>query len=464
MNRKFTWQGGIAVVETMMELFSNLSPVTVMYRGVLESCLSDERLDSVFESRSQRQYCRELTFAQCTNLMLDVVSKIRPSMNAAFQARRESIPVSVTSVYNKLNGTEPAVCEGLVRETAQTMACVIDALKGDVAGPLAGYDVRILDGNHLAGSDHRIEELRDHGAAALPGHSLVILDPQRQLIEDVVVCEDAHANQRILIPDVLKRVRPQQCWIGDTHFCTLGFLLGVCQREAYFVVRQHQQLQGRLLGQPKAVGSCDTGKLFEQPLQIESDDGQTLEIRRVTIVRDKPTQSGETEIHLLSNLPSKIRAKAIAQCYRDRWLIESAFQDVTTNLRCEINTLGYPRAALFGFCVALVLYNAFAVVKAAIHKATPGAEDSKLSTYALADEIAGMWRGLEVAVPDNHWKERFSGLLPRQLAQRLKQLARQVQLRRFTTYPWTAKGPRKEQTSGNRGNHRATYRVLAKRT
>ena len=452
------------MVESMLELFSKVSPVAVMYRGVLEGCLSDEQLNSVFESHSQHQYCRELTFAQCATLMQEVVSQIRPSVNAAFRVRAESIPVSITSVYNKLNGTDPAVCEGLVRETSRTMASVIDALNGCVPGPLAGYDVRILDGNHLAGTDHRIEELRNHGAAALPGHSLVVLNPQRRLIEDVVVCEDAHANPRTLIPHVLERVGSQQCWIGDTLFCTLGFLFGVSEREAYFVVRQHQQLQGHLLGRPKSAGRCDTGKLVEQTLRIESDGGEPLEIRRVTILRDEPTQTGETEIHLLTNLPLKVRAKAIAESYRDRWLIETAFQEVTTNLRCEINTLGYPRAALLGFCVALVLYNAFALVKAAIRAATPGAETTKLSTYALADEIAGTWRGMTIAIPDDQWKETFAGLSPKQLAQKLRQLARHVQLRRFTTYPWTPKGPRKEKTSGNRGNHRATYRVLANRT
>ncbi|MBV8432340.1 MAG: IS4 family transposase, partial [Solirubrobacterales bacterium] len=32
----------------------------------------------------------------------------------------------------------------------------------------------------------------------------------------------------------------------------------------------------------------------------------------------------------------------------------------------EINTLGYPKAALFAFCVALVSYNVLSTVKAAL--------------------------------------------------------------------------------------------------
>ena len=56
----------------------------------------------------------------------------------------------------------------------------------------------------------------------------------------------------------------------------------------------------------------------------------------------------------------------IAELYRDRWTIETAFQHLAQYLNSEINTLGYPRAALFGFCVALVSYMAMSVIKAAL--------------------------------------------------------------------------------------------------
>ena len=45
------------------------------------------------------------------------------------------------------------------------------------------------------------------------------------------------------------------------------------------------------------------------------------------------------------------------------WTVEHAFEDLALALECEINTLCYPKAALFGFCVGLVVYNLLAVVK-----------------------------------------------------------------------------------------------------
>ena len=55
--------------------------------------------------------------------------------------------------------------------------------------------------------------------------------------------------------------------------------------------------------------------------------------------------------------------------YRNRWKIETAFQKLEKHLHSEINTLGYPKAALFGFCLALVAFNLYAVVMAALRSA-----------------------------------------------------------------------------------------------
>ena len=101
---------------------------------------------------------------------------------------------------------------------------------------------------------------------------------------------------------------------------------------------------------------------------------------------------------MLNNLPAaKANAVVVADLYRDRWLLETAFLHLTKSLNCEINTLGYPKAALFGFCMALAAYNMLAVTRAAM-RATWGAEagDENISTYYLADEIAGIHRGMMI--------------------------------------------------------------------
>jgi hypothetical protein len=64
---------------------------------------------------------------------------------------------------------EPAVPAAVVRETADRARELIAAAEGFLPEPIPGYSARILDGNVLAGTDHRIEELRSTRAATLPG-------------------------------------------------------------------------------------------------------------------------------------------------------------------------------------------------------------------------------------------------------------------------------------------------------
>ena len=165
------------VFDQIFQPFLEASPVSVMFRGTLENVLSSERLDRLFAATAHKQYLHELTFSTCVELLGLVVTQIRPSLNAAYRARRERIGVSVQSLYQKLAGIEPAVSEALVQETARDLAIIVERMKAVLPGPLPGYEVRIVDGNHLESTHHRLKELRQVGDAALPGHTLAVLNP-----------------------------------------------------------------------------------------------------------------------------------------------------------------------------------------------------------------------------------------------------------------------------------------------
>jgi IS4 transposase len=466
------------VLDEVFGPFIEQSPVSVMFRGTLENVLSADRLDCLFQQTAQKQYCRGLAFSTCTELLGLVVTQIRPSVNAAYRARQEEIAISVQAVYQKLAGIEPNVSETLVRETALDFSEIVDALKARLPGPLPGYEVRIVDGNHLQGTDHRLKELRRIGDAALPGHTLAILNPHRELIEDVVVCQDGHANQKRLFHKVLEKVERRQCWFADRDFSTREFMFGVKRRKAYFLVRQHGALQGEAVGRRKCLGRIDTGTVYEQRLLLTDTDGQQMIVRRITIQLDQPTRDKDTEIHLLTNLPKKVAGQSIAQAYLSRWDIEAAFHKLTMVLRCELNTLGYPQAALFGFCLAVVMYNAVSTVMAALRSAHPEAATEEeqpkpqtgsakrrrsFSFYYLADEIAGVWRGMGIVVHAEHWSAAFAALTPKQMADELLRLARRVNIKRFLTNP-TSNKKRKPPRPIKHGGHISTHKLLQQRT
>jgi hypothetical protein len=147
----------------VFDAFVDESPVSVMFRGTLENVFSSDRLDAIFQQNAQKQLSGELAFSTCAGLLGLVTTRIQPSVHAAYQKQVAEVGVAVKSVYNKLNGIELAVSEALVRETAADVKAIIEAMGAALDGPLPGYDVRIVDGNHLAGSEHRLRELRVNG-------------------------------------------------------------------------------------------------------------------------------------------------------------------------------------------------------------------------------------------------------------------------------------------------------------
>ena len=108
----------------------------------------------------------------------------------------------------------------MVAETADSMDQIIAALPDPPDEPVKGLRLRTLDGNFLAGTDHRLACLRGCGAAALPGMSLVVRDGRTGLLTDLVPCEDAYTNERPLYPEVLPLVEANDLWLADRNFCT----------------------------------------------------------------------------------------------------------------------------------------------------------------------------------------------------------------------------------------------------
>ena len=216
----------------IFEKFVEKSPVSVMARGIMERVLNPAQLDQWFEKTAQEQYTKDLLFSSVFDIMTQVVSGSRPSVHAAYQASKEQIAVSVTSLYNKLNGIELNTSAELVRYAAGAVTPVIKGLKGTRRSPLPGYHVKLLDGNCIEASEHRIEELRSLSAGALPGKSLVVYDPVLGIPVDVFPCEDGHAQERSLLNKVLLTVKKGDLWVADRNFCVVEFTCGIDDKEA----------------------------------------------------------------------------------------------------------------------------------------------------------------------------------------------------------------------------------------
>ena len=358
---------------------------------------------------------------------------------------------------------EPQLSEELVRHTASHLKPVLRQLRATLPPLVPGYTCKILDGPQLGASQRRRKEWREVVAGPLPGQTLVVLEPEYQLASDVFCCEDAHAQERSLLDRVLERVERRDLWIADRNFCTTRFLFAVAARGAKFIIRQHAStLRWHRQSKQRRVGRIEEGMVSEQTLWLRDESGRVLRVRRATLALDQPTQDGDTEIHVLTNLPARVGAKRVVQIYRQRWQIEHLFLNVTTILNCEMNTLPYPKAALFGFCTALAAANVLATMKGAL-RAAHGAEkvQREVSDYHLAVEVRTNYRGMMIALPPEEWQS-LNELSHSEYAKWLLGMARRVNLARFPKKP---RGPKKKgqrRTRFAKAKHVSTARLLAK--
>jgi IS4 transposase len=452
------------ILTKAFEKFAEGTPVCVMIRGSLEYALPETFVDKIFQDTARKQYTRSLLFSQIVDVMGGVVCKVFPSVNAAYQKQQNHFAVSRRALYDKINLVEPCVTRQLVRQTVQRLAPVVRALQRHVERKslLPGFVVRILDGNHLAASEHRLKELRDIAAGPLPGQTLVVWDPDRRLVVDAFPCEDGHAQERSLLMDVLDSMQPGEVWIADRNFCTSLFLFQTAANDAYFVVRQHAtNVRWEAAGELRKVGRTATGMVYQQRVDLIDNWGNRLSVRRITIMLDQPTEDGDTEIYLFTNLPNRVKATRVAEAYRVRWTVEGAFGELATALNCEIRSLGYPPAALFAFGVGLVAYNILSVVRTALAAAHGEECLDDISAYYVADEIRGMMRGMVVLTSDQQWQRQFGQRSARQMSNILVALAKRVDLACFRKHRRGPKKPGPKRTRFKRKRHVSTARILA---
>lgn len=448
----------------VLDRFVQQCPLAVMARMTLQRALRPEWVDALFESHREWQYTRELTFSTVVEITSLVALGMSPSLHAA--ARRDgSLTVSMSALYAKVSHTEPALLRALVRGSAEQLLPLVEPLRAKRTPPLPGFRVRVVDGNHLPASEKRLAPLRDFRGAALPGHALVVFDPELGLAVDLIPSEDAHASERVLMPAAMEAACAGDLWLADRHFCTRAIILGLVARAAHFIIREHKAHPNPTpVGPRRRIGRSETGVVFAQRVTIPTADGGVQRLRRIEIELDVPTSDGETLIRLLTHLPKAAAdARTVARLYLERWTVENLFQRLESALHSEVRTLGKPRAALLMFATAVAAFNVLSTLQSAVEAAHALApEDDAVSTWHLAQEVRSHYAGMMVALPAEGWTSLVEAS-PKEFTRTLLRFARQVDLRHIR------KNPRKPKVVKPKGyaprkavqRHVSTARVLA---
>jgi hypothetical protein len=441
-------------------------PLGVMVRGTMEWLLDKPMLETLFQQHAPDQYTRELTISALVQLFIQVSTGARPSVHAAFKADQAAdeptIETTYQAVYGKLGRLQPAVSEAVVRYSAERCGQLLTANPTPRKESLPGYRMRVLDGNVLTGTDHRLKGLRRWLNACLPGKSLVIYEPGLGLVTDLVLEEDAYTQERALLTQILPRLQIKDLVVADRNFCTTRFVFGVAGQKAFTIVRQHRiNLPCTPISKLKKCGQTDTGAVYEQNVQVtDPDSGAVLTLRRIEVRLLQKTRDGDRTIAVLTNLPQQVSAAQIADIYRQRWTIEKHFQFLTQSLNCEVSGLGKPRAALFAFAMALVAANALAVVRGTLRSVHGVEAEAEISGYYLADEVAGDYRTVMKYLPPEEWLG-WKSLPTLAMAKLLCAIAQHVRLKGLTRSQRGPKKPPKDKpVYDKKHKHYSTARLL----
>jgi IS4 transposase len=441
--------------EKVLERFEKQAPASVMTKLVLEQAVAAEWVDKVFDEHRQRQYSRELLFSTVVELMSLVSLGLRPSLHAAAR-KMEGLSVSLAAVYDKIRRTEPELLRALISGSAERLEPTIKTLGH--SSVLPGWQLRIVDGNHLPATQKRLGPLRSERGAARPGFSVVVYDPDLDLVVDLQPWEDAYASERVSVLPLLARASAGQLWMADRLYCTLPVLQACENTGASFIVRQHSK-HPRLIQESdwQESGMVDSGTVREQIIEVKS--GRRW--RRVELSLQTENDSGDSVMWFWSNLPDTISAQQIADLYRRRWSIEGMFQRLESVLDSEIKSLGSPKAALLGFASAVLAYNVLSVLKRSVEQAhrENQPEGWEVSIFHLAVHVRSDYQGMQIALPaENFPLEKTS----QGLAERLLALARLIKPKAVAKSP---RGPKvakpKEWLEGKAAQtHFSTARVL----
>jgi hypothetical protein len=434
-------------------------PVALMTRATHEYLFTEAFLNDLFDDSAVTNYAHQFLFSDLVGVLTGVVFSTYPSVRRAFlNAPVTRARGTLKCFYEKLQRVEPATMRALVRATAQKVETMRGEHPQPHAEPIPGYRLIVLDGNHFEATQNRLD---GQSGAALPGQALVVLEHASGLVRDVLPWEDAHANEKEVLATLGLELCPGDVVVADRQFCAATVMDRINAQQAQFIIRHNASVGLHVVTARRSCGRTSTGRVYESRMRY----AQTNRVLRcVEVELDTPTRNGEKVIRLLTDVPLRAASgRRVADTYLCRRGIETVFWDLTVSLTCEVETLAYPRAALFAFCVAVSVYNGVQAVKGAVSAAHGADVVEQLSGHTMSEEVGRMWDGLDLALGAEAW-DQLRALSAAQFGHWLREAAKSMDR---DYYRKTTRGPKKPKIQAPDdqpiNKHTSTFRFLQQR-
>jgi len=451
------------MIKSIFERFTKKAPVALLFRGLFARVFSPERLNRIFSENRCWQNESMLLFSSVVDIVGAVVVKAKPSVHAAFIEHEDEVGVSKQAFYDKLAGIEVPVCEAMVTECSAELLAILTAAKIKKPDLVEGFHCFVIDGKRLDGTEHRLDVSRYTKSAPLPGSIVAILDARAELFVQAIFDPDSYANERKMLAPYMNKLEKGALYFADRNFCDGPLIASFMAAETFFVLRHHGRSPSwrKIVGCPKnKVGTDPAGQsVYEQEIEVQLPDKSWVRLRRVTVKLATPTRDGDTELNYLTNLPTSVSAVCVSEGYRGRWTIELCFGKIAKALNAEINTLCYPRACLFCFCLGLVAFNLISALKQLLVRYNKTKQIPKLSDYYIALEIGEAQLAFEICFDHADWV-KLQRMTIAEFLQWVSDIAKHAKLKKYRTHTRAPKKPPPKRSSGKKQAHFSTHRAL----
>ena len=440
---------------TIYQRFVERAPAAVLVHGLLDSCLSPAFLDATAGPHLPASpNPRQLAFSHLVEILPPVVFESKKSVGQSYRDATHPHPVATRKcVYERLAATPTAAVDALAAAVAERVRPLLDP------HPPGTTPFLTLDGNHLAATQNRLADLAGL-PAALPGQAMVLRDQATGVFLRVPSHDDGHANERSLHPRLLDWFGPGDVVIADSGFRTEAFPTGVRERGAGVIVRHHGAVGLTPLGERRECGRVATGRVYETRVRYARTQ---WEFRLVEVESDRPTRDGRRTIRVPTDVSEEtLSAAEVAAKDLERRTIESAFRELAEGVRGEVETLAYPKAALFAFGLAVSVYDLLRVVRRAVERRADPASPVEVSPVLLGQEVSSYAAGLGAALDGNPRMPTADWDAPRLRAWVDELAGRLVGTRYARSKRGHRKKPRPKSKAAN-GSHTATARILGQR-
>jgi hypothetical protein len=437
---------------------------------LLYHTMDDSWLDDLWNRKRGRCFQRALKFSTLARLISDALLEHEGSGLQAFERAQEAetLPVSITSSYEKLGHLPVAVSEILLHEGTQRMNLVLPEIPAVDSLPdcWADFEVFGADGKAIKHVKRLLKPLRGLQAGILGARASVGLNLRTDLAVAMVGHLDGEAGEAALTEGLLPKFAALagsgKLWVVvlDRLYCNLSFPQEVLNAGGHFLIRYCTNTTFVSDATKPVQESCDAeGRRIVQEWgwlgKVAKADRQY--VRRITkYLTDDKVLSVVTDLLDETRYP----AEAMLSTYRSRWGMETVFHQITDvfSLKHLIGT--QPKAVLFQLSFCLLLYNSLQVLRA--HLAShQECEMKKISNEKLFYDMKRQM----VAVSELVEVDQLLSLLGEMptaatLRDCLRDRLRDTWSDRWWKSPSSGRGGHQKVKTRVLGNHTSTYRAL----